>query len=172
MQNLSKDAYFWTGLSRTRSYREWRLLHALEDLELPSARPVALRIKRSGLCYRSDIVTEEIEDTESFAEILSRRPATDEEWRRVGESIQRFHDSQVFHADLNANNLLLSSATCHWIDFDRGRIQKGDRWKASVIARLRRSLEKLQNKHEPFYFTESGWAQLLAASRISSDPAD
>ncbi len=172
MQNLSKDAYLWTGLSQTRSYREWKLLEKMAELGLPTPRPVALRIQRSGLCYSSDIVTEEIEEAESLAAILRQRPATSDEWQLVGETIKKFHESQVSHADLNANNILLSNASCYWIDFDRGRIQAGDRWKTSVIARLRRSLEKLQSIHQTFNLTENGWEELLKAYGDSSIPSD
>ncbi|MDB2499365.1 MAG: 3-deoxy-D-manno-octulosonic acid kinase [Opitutales bacterium] len=172
MQNLSKDAYIWTGLSRTRSYREWKLLEKMKDLGLPTPGPVALQISRSGFCYRSDIVTEEIEEAESLAEILKQRPATSDEWQLVGGTIKRFHESQVLHADLNANNILLGNSSCYWIDFDRGRIQVGDSWKASVIARLRRSLEKLQGKHDVFNFTENGWDELLKAYVNPSNPAE
>ncbi|QXD25403.1 3-deoxy-D-manno-octulosonic acid kinase [Opitutia bacterium ISCC 51] len=172
MQNVSKDAYVWTGLSKTRSYREWKLLERMAELGLPTPRPVALQIKRTGLCYRSDIVTEEIKEAESFSEILKQRPATSDEWQLVGETIKQFHESQVFHADLNANNILLTNSSCYWIDFDRGRIQGGDRWKTAVIARLKRSLEKLKGKHEAFCFTENDWEKLLRAYGNPSIPTD
>ena len=161
MKNLSKDAYLWLGLARTRSFKEWKLLQEMESLGLPTPRPVALRIRRSGLFYRSDIVTEELEGVESLARILQQRPATAEEWQLVGKTIGQFHEQQVHHADLNANNILLKEGACYWIDFDRGCIRGGDGWKESVIARLRRSLEKLRGKHDPFYFSDEGWKQML-----------
>ena len=161
IQNFSKDAYVWTGLAQTRSYGEWKLLESMEELGLPVPRTVALRIQRSGLCYRSDIVTEEIEGVESLGHLLTQRPASDKEWQLIGQTIRRFHDEQVHHADLNANNLLLKEGECYLIDFDRGRIRRGEGWKESVIARLRRSLDKLSAQNEAFNFSEDNWSQLL-----------
>ena len=163
MRHLSKDSYLWTGLTQTRSYREWKLLKKMEALDLPTPRAVAMRIQRGILCYRSDIVTEEIEGVISLAHLLKQRAATNEEWQRVGQTIRRFHQMQVFHADLNANNILLSDNACYWIDFDRGSVRSGSDWQESVLARLRRSLDKLRRLHDPFHFNEDGWAQLLEA---------
>ena len=160
IRNFLADSYVWLGLSRTRSYREWQLLEIMENFGLPTPRRVALRIQRYGLFYRSDIVTEEIQNITSLAQLLQEREATEEEWYCVGQTIRRFHDKQIFHQDLNANNLLLGSGTCHLIDFDRGRIQAGDWWHERVLNRLHRSLEKLKGKHNTFHFNAMSWSYL------------
>lgn len=164
IQNLSKDAYVWLGLSNTRSFREWELLKEMEKLGLPTPRPVAVRIQRKGLIYRSDIVTEEIEGVESLAQILKQRPASTEEWQLVGRTICQFHQHQIHHADLNANNILLKDGACYWIDFDRAKIHSGTTWQRSVLDRLKRSLEKLKGAHDPFFFDPEGWAYLVEAA--------
>jgi 3-deoxy-D-manno-octulosonic acid kinase len=163
IRNLSADQYIWLGLGQSRSYREWQLLEKIEAFGLPAPRPVALRIQRQGILYRSDIVTEEIKAVRSLAEILKVRPATVEEWNKVGQTIRTFHAHNIFHQDLNANNILLGTDSCHLIDFDRGRIQPGNWWHGRVLNRLKRSLEKLGSKCDPFYFDPSAWTSLEEA---------
>ena len=167
VRHLSADLYYWMGLSKTRSYREWQLLGTLENLGLPAPRRVALRIQRQGFLYRSDIVTEEIHQVTSLAEILKERPATEDEWKRVGMTIRAYHDHHIFHQDLNANNVLLGVESCHLIDFDRGRILLGAWWQNSVLNRLKRSLEKLNRNHEVFHHNSHGWSYLLDGYAIS-----
>ena len=56
----------------------------------------------------------------------------------------RFHDAGVFHADLNARNILLAGITVYLIDFDRARIGSPSVVNAKRnLQRLHRSLEKL-----------------------------
>ena len=168
MRRFSKDAYFWTGIRSSRSFREWQILEAMEKFNLPAPRRLALRIQRSGLFYRSDIVTEEIPDSEALGTVLVTRPLEDEEWRRIGKTISEFHNHGVFHQDLNANNLLLSKDTCYLIDFDRGRLMGGDWWKSRMLNRLNHSLEKLSGKHSQFHFGPVNWETLMEGYRESN----
>jgi 3-deoxy-D-manno-octulosonic acid kinase len=169
IQNFSADSYIWLGLSRTRSYREWQLLEIMENLRLPTPRRVALRIQRHGLFYRSDIVTEEILNVTSLAQLLQEREAIEDEWNCVGQSIRKFHDKKIFQQDLNANNLLLGPGTCHLIDFDRGRLQPGDWWHERVLDRLKRSLVKLKGKHNTFHYNAMSWSYLQDGYAQSSE---
>jgi 3-deoxy-D-manno-octulosonic acid kinase len=58
--------------------------------------------------------------------------------------IARFHGAGVWHADLNAHNVLVSPAGIYLIDFDRGRLRApADDWQQANLQRLRRSLVKL-----------------------------
>src|SRR5690606_5957198 len=115
------DRYLWLGLVRTRAVREWTLLAELYGQGLPVPRPVAVRVCRTGLCYRADIVTERIAPAESLAERLAREPLSASGWRAIGACIRRFHDAGIWHADLNAHNVLLTADGPHLLDFDRGR---------------------------------------------------
>ena len=160
VRNVFPDSYLWLGLARTRSYREWQLLETMERLRLPAPRRVALRIQRNGIVYRSDIITEEIRDITSLAELLKFRPATEEEWKCIGQTIREFHDQNIFHQDLNAGNLLLGVGCCHLIDFDRGRILRGTWWHVIVLKRLKRSLEKLRRNNKGFHYNAMDWSYL------------
>ena len=158
---LSKDRYVWLGLTRTRSFREWKLLEELESLKLPAPRRVALRILRSGLFYRSDIVTKEIKDSLSLSATLKVEDLERSVWMRIGRTIRLFHDQNVFHKDLNASNILLTLKYCYLIDFDRGRIQEGNRWKLGTLNRLKRSLEKFAINETTFHYDPGKWMSLM-----------
>ena len=73
-------------------------------------------------------------------------------------------DTDIFHADLNANNILLNEHNeIILIDFDRGEFRQDGNWKQANLERLLRSLNKLQNIHTNFYFTKDNWQTLLQA---------
>jgi 3-deoxy-D-manno-octulosonic acid kinase len=139
-----RDAYAWPGEDAVRSFRELRLLAELQRLALPAPAPVAARFLRSGLVYRADLVTVAIPGVQP----LSARMGPDlplAAWGGVGACIRRFHDAGVFHADLNAHNVLLDAADRVWlVDFDRGELRTpGGSWPHANLARLQRSLVKV-----------------------------
>jgi len=162
---LSADRYVWTGLSRTRAWREWRLLAELWQRGLPVPRPVAAQVVRRGLVYTADIMTQRLAGTLTLSEQLTRQPLEQGIWARLGRLIRRFHREGVFHADLNANNVLLDSqGGLFLIDFDRGRFRRPARkWQQANLARLRRSLDKLQAGAPEVHFRETDWQALIAA---------
>lgn len=141
---LSKDRYLWTGEERTRSFAEFRLLLRLLDLGLPVPRPVAARYQRRQLTYGGELVTALLPGTESLAaRWLGGRDRRDD-WEAAGRCIRRFHDAGVRHADLNAHNVMLDGGGGVWLlDFDRGRLLAPGPWRARVLARLARSLQKI-----------------------------
>jgi 3-deoxy-D-manno-octulosonic acid kinase len=83
-----------------------------------------------------------------------------EDWRAVGRCIRRFHDAGVYHADLNAHNVLLAGSVVYVLDFDRGRYRAPGTWQAANLARLRRSLDKLARQSKSFFCTEDDWVAL------------
>jgi 3-deoxy-D-manno-octulosonic acid kinase len=160
-RHFSKDRYVWMGLKRTRSFREWKLLEQLESLSLPAPRRIALRIIRTGLFYRSDIVTKEIQDSVSLSATLKVEDLEKSVWMRIGRMIRLFHDHNVYHQDLNASNILLTLQYCYLIDFDRGRIDAGNGWKAGTLNRLKRSLEKFATNETTFHYDPGKWMSLM-----------
>ena len=137
------DRYVWCGAARTRCVAELNLLARLEQLELPAARPVAVRYRREGLWYRADLLTELLADVRSLAACLPVGLAR-AQWWQIGHTLRRFHDAGICHADLNAHNILLDQrGGVHLVDFDRGRERSPGPWARANLQRLKRSLLKL-----------------------------
>ena len=62
----------------------------------------------------------------------------------VGALVARFHREGVWHADLNAHNVLIAPGGLYLIDFDRGRLRDvAEGWRLANLQRLRRSMLKL-----------------------------
>ncbi len=149
--------YLYTGAQRSRCVREYRLLRALHQQGLPVPEPLAAAWWRRGIGLHQALLTRQLERTRSLATLLA---AGDEApWAHIGSTLARFHRAGVWHADLNAHNILVEMGGTAWlIDFDRG-------WQGRLTAaqarqnlqRLRRSLQKLG------LFHEQNWRQLLTA---------
>ena len=163
--HISKDRYLWLGESRTRSFAEWRLLAELRRRGLPVPAPVAARYVRGALTYRADLITEYLPNTRTLAAAITGAQLSRESWEAIGRTIARFHREGVHHADLNAHNILLDQAAAqnvYVLDFDRGRIEARGAWEQDVLARLRRSLEKIKGQRPNVAFGAEQWNWLLA----------
>jgi len=171
---LIEDHYFWTGLSQTRAWREWYLLAELWKKNLPVPQPVAARVIRHGLFYRADILMRKIPQTQTLADVLMNAAMDARLWKKLGQTLRVFHEQGVFHADLNARNILLDKQeTFHLIDFDRGYLRKADKtWQQATLSRLKRSLDKFSERAKKdktgFYFSEADWQTLLQAYGVNS----
>ena len=110
---------------------------------LPVPPPVLAVVDRTGLWgYRADLVTGRLEGL-SLVEAIRSGQTID--WTRIGETIRRFHDLGIQHADLNAGNIWLApGGEVYLLDFDRARKHpRGTpRFFSRSLRRLRRSLEK------------------------------
>lgn len=165
------DRYWRATLPETRAWREWHLLAKLTEQGLPVPVPVAAHVITSGLFYRADLIMQRVSGTQSLNQWLEVGPLSEVQWQAVGRCIRRFHNAGVFHADLNAHNILLSvkgtllgpNDEVWLIDFDKGEIRPVSRgWQTANLERLRRSLKKLSGLSSSFYFQESDWQQLMA----------
>ena len=160
------DHYVWRSLARTRPAREWRLLRELRAHDLPVPQPAAWRVARRGrLTYQADLITGLIRDCETLHRfLLSKRELSDEGWRRLGRTLRRFHDHQVWHADLTADNVLIDAQGCfHLVDFDRARRRPGQHWKGSNLGRLRHSLLRRRERSPALRYRDAHFRLLLDA---------
>ncbi|WP_168016685.1 3-deoxy-D-manno-octulosonic acid kinase [Halomonas salinarum] len=138
---LNDASYLWTGLERTRAFRELRLTAALYTQGLPVPRPVAAGVWQRGLVYRAALITVRLAGARALADCLADADAALLE--RVGATIRRFHHAGLDHVDLNARNLLIApDGAVFLIDLDRCRLRHAGRWQADNLSRLERSLEK------------------------------
>lgn len=165
---FNADRYFGWSLERSRSWAEWRLLAELYRRGLPVPRPIAAAVRRCGGCYRADLLTELVPDATTLAGSLSKRPQPAEFWSALGTCLRRFHDQGVYHADLNANNILIdNSQEIYLIDFDRGEIRSPGGWSKQNLERLKRSLVKIKQKAAGLHFDEEDWRRLLLGYETS-----
>lgn len=168
MASLLGDRYCRTSLNRTRAWREWNLLYGMVRQGLPVPQPIAARVQLGPLAYRADIITRQIPQAQTLAEQLSERDLDMADWHAIGAMLQQFHSQGIYHADLNAHNVLRDgTGRWHLIDFDRGRQRSpARRWQQSNLKRLRHSLDKLARTRPNFYFSDANWADLMAGYAV------
>ena len=119
------------------------------------------------------IITEFLPGTRTLAEILSEEALVAGQWSEIGNCIARFHSRGVFHADLNAHNILLSeSDEVFLLDFDKGKLLAPGEWCQANLSRLLRSLNKLAGEKAGFNFDSFQWSSFLEGykSGINSQP--
>lgn len=138
VRHLSRDRYLWTGAERTRGFRELRLLGRLRDRGLEVPEPVAARYTRHGLLYAASLLMRRIADARTLAEVLRDGSDAAAVLAATMDAIARLHRHGVWHADLNATNVLVDAGGRVWlIDFDRAQAGVTD------AARLRGNLDRL-----------------------------
>lgn len=162
---FSRRSYFFTTVLRSRSFREFQLLATLYEQGLPVPRPVAALCEFHGVISTGAIMTVCISSAKTLADILptySDNPDLfDGLWENVGKCIRRFHDAGVWHADLNARNILLDPGLqVFLIDFDRARLTPAKSVDGKRnLKRLKRSLVKTWPT-EKLFMMHTAWAQL------------
>ena len=162
--NVLLDKYLWTGLDSSRSFAEYRILRTMYKLDLPVPRPIAARVKKQGLFYQADLITSQIIDVSSMADLLFNQRLTSQHWLDIGDCIGRFHQLGFYHDDLNIENIMIDQEeNVFLLDFDKGVQSRADRdHSTSVFDRMKRSVMKwcLVN-NQPFPATE--WKKLMVS---------
>ena len=134
------DRYLRIG--RPRPWRELAAAAAARARGIPTPAVVCGVAYNQGRHYTADLVTEVVPDSVTLAETLLANDGT-RGWlvamSRAGALIRRLTEAGVFHVDLNARNILLTTAEAFVIDLDRARVLKrasesaGDRMRARLI---------------------------------------
>ena len=168
MAKWNKSHYLSCSLTNNRAWREWYLLNSLFSLGLPVPQPIAAQVRwpfgRLLFIYQAAIIIKRIPNAMTLAEKCQQQSISPQDWLNVGRCIKDFHQRGVYHADLNANNILFAMDNkVYLIDFDKGRIRRDGAWKVENINRLQRSLIKLQSQYKTFSFSEENWQSLVAS---------
>jgi 3-deoxy-D-manno-octulosonic acid kinase len=160
---LLGDIYFGVRAEYSRSFREWCMLSTMLKQGLPVPVPVAASVISSGVFYRADLVTLRIPHVRTVAELCQQQALSAETWGEIGATIRRFHNCNVYHADLNARNILIDNdGHIYLLDFDKSQFRlTGNSWRNANLARLRRSLDKFASSVEGFNFSDADWSALL-----------
>lgn len=143
---------------------------------IPTPRVVAGAVHPGALFRRADLITEEVPGSVSLAEVLfcEAPPTLDEEAALLaaGTLVRALEAARVFHADLNAKNIVLSSrpggVRAHVVDLDRCRVGLAPGARAPGHA-MRRRLERSLRKHETRsgrLLGSSAWAALRSGYRL------
>ena len=164
MAKLSRDKYWWSGLYRSRAFREWFLLVKLKQLELPVPYVIGARVIRHGPWYSADLLTERIKNCASLSGLLMYQELQEDDWRKIGAVLRRFHQRGVYHADLNAHNILWTdNGDVYLVDFDKCKLRSTQRsWQLANLNRLHRSLSKIKQQNQNFHFNSQNWNHLVA----------
>ena len=166
--SILKDQYLGFDVEKSRAFREWRLLKKMRQLGLPVPDAVAAHVDKKMFYYRADLITEKIANSKTLADVLEKNAISTEQWKKVGVCIKSFHQHDIYHADLNARNILLTeSGDVYLIDFDNSYIRvNSTSWKMQNLARLKRSLLKFKKNVTAFNFSEDNWSELLMAYKL------
>ncbi len=171
MARLSEDRFWREPAHLSRAMREFALLRLMRSWRLPVPQPALARHRPHGLVYSADIAVGWIEGSRNLVQRLQAAPPSPADWAALGRAIRALHDRQVFHADLNAHNLLLDAQGRAWvIDFDKCAVRPGQAWKADNLARLLRSLRKEAGRVSPYHWDEADWALLTDAYAATTGP--
>lgn len=158
---IISDEYLFTGYEQTRSIQEFKLLTHLRKQNVNVPKPIAAKVKRHGLIYRADILSEKIPNAMDLVELLTKQKLTEAVYRSIGQEVKKLHQAQVNHTDLNIHNILLDKSDKVWIiDFDKCAEKSGDDWKEENLSRLLRSFRK-EVKKRAIHWDESEWQYLL-----------
>ncbi len=167
VRSISEQHYIWHGLRRTRAWREFDVLLAMETQGLPSPKPYACQVQRHGLKYSASLITYFLAGV-TLAERVCTAILPDECWYNIGQCIRRFHSAGVDHADLNAHNILIDENAVSLIDFDRAVIQftVSSNRRHKNLKRLQRSLNKIGSSGPAFY-NDDCWGTLMSGYRTT-----
>ncbi len=168
MQKLLVDRYFWIGLENSRPYRERKVIEHAVSHDLPVPPVLAYYIRRTGMFYRSSIISRFIDNQGTLAAYLTRHKLANDDWARLGRLIKQMHHAGIDHADLNCNNILVDDAmNFHLIDFDKASIKgSSGAWCDNNTERLLRSLRKVaalnHAQGQLFNFNAADWQAFVA----------
>lgn len=166
------DRYLWTGLGRSRPWREFALTAQMYAQGLPVPRPLTAALWRTGPVYRADLVTQRIPEARPLDALLQQGRLENRGWQDVGRCIRRFHDAGYCHADLNSRNILIDAVQKVWLlDWDRGRRRRAGVWREANLRRLHRDLAKGRRKYQQWYYAETDFAALCSGYE-AADPAN
>jgi len=143
MHDIIKQRYLKLG--KTRSQREFELLQTAGRLGLNVPQPIAYA-HRGRLLYRAWLITREIKQPLSLARMsLIDEKRAQRNMQSVIAQISRLIDHNLLHVDLHPGNVVVDQKDrVFLLDFDRGKVYKGNKTKLRYryINRWQRAVSK------------------------------
>ncbi len=156
----------WRGLDRAEGWREFQLLLEMTNLGVPVARPVAVRVERSGLFYRGSIVRYRLVEADSLRQRLERGQTSELMWQQTGALLRQFHDLGISIPNIAADNVVINSREkLFFADFSQAfrPVGKSDQWKHRNLEHLLQSLLTAREQSKYFAFDDGDWLTLTKA---------
>jgi 3-deoxy-D-manno-octulosonic acid kinase len=164
---FNKSYFFFSGHKKTRPWLELSLLEHMRSLNLPVPRPIgAIYIIEKGF-YRSELLTETVENARDLFDIINAGNSHTLNWHHIGAVIKQFHDQGIYHSDLNCHNIMIDQEDNVWlIDFDKCEQRTlNQNWQQANIERFKRSLDKESKRHAQFNISDAQWRTFLEGYR-------
>ena len=90
----------YTGIKKSRAWREFKLLQQMKNMDLNCPTPIAAMLKKTGLYYQADIILKKISSARDLHHILLANSLTADVWKKIGQTIAKFHHHQIYlHGD-------------------------------------------------------------------------
>lgn len=182
MRHISHRRYPYQPFEYTRAVREFETLRILHESGLPVPKPYACQVQFGWLSYQASLVMQRLPGDTLATRFLAGR-LSDTIWEQVGRVLASFHAAGVYHADLNAHNILIDSLQrVSLLDFDRARLRATPKkrvlssWPQKNLQRLHRSLTKISQQSDDvpgcMQSLETGFPQLQHAWQRAFQSAD
>ena len=167
MMSFLHDQYLYSYLNNTRSYREFEILNYLHKHNFNTCKPLVGWVTFSGIIYKANLVTETIQ-AKTLRELLGSKLINYEKsllFKKIGIKVAEMHSLNIFHGDLNINNIMISIENKKideedpkvWIiDFDksnRSQYSLEESYRNLNISRFKRSLVKTNNYDDQSFST-------------------
>ena len=148
-----KSTYVFRGEDQTRSFQEFAIINYLNDAGLTVPKALAAFYQQKGRFCEMALITSLIAETKPLATICQQfidnklSPEQAKAYTQiVAQRIRQMHDLDVYHADLNAFNILCTNEPieAYLIDFDKAeRTKLSSNLRQQNLNRLKRSLKKV-----------------------------
>ena len=153
LAKFNRSKYFFSSPEKTRSFQEFAIINCLNTAGLTVPKALGAFYQKKGLFCEMALITSLIDETLPLATIcqqfIDKKISLEiaESYARVtAQRIRQMHDLDIWHADLNAFNILCRKAPidAYLIDFDKAQKTKlSNRLRQQNLERLERSLTKL-----------------------------
>ncbi len=148
IRHFLKEGY----LFQNRPCKEFKAHLAALECEIPTPPLLGVMWECRGLWVRGAYATQCMKGLTLDVYLESTPPHADTMLQRCGQWIRSMHDANIWHADLQVKNILVTESGPYFLDFDNAHVNRpvSRLQRARNLLRLRRSFEK--NTLSPAYF--------------------